>query len=548
MNTLTSKSLALSLLLAGAASAQYTPGTVDGASKLSATSGGIVAPALGDKFGAAVANIGDLNGDGHDDLAVGSPFAAQGGTSSGELRILFLDGAGSVIGEQTIASGVGGFTGLVDDNDEFGASVTAIGDVNGDGVTDLAVGAPGDDKASIAPVQIGSVWILFMNADGTVSGHNRIGDDTTPFLSLTTLDDFGAAVANIGDVDGNGVDDLAVGAPGNDDAAFSAGAIHVLRLDSTGAAFDGLLITEGFGGATIDLDNTDGFGTSIATVGPARIAVGAPFDDDATGNAGAIYVLTLGPGGTVVDENKIIKPITGIADSSDFFGMSIARVEDVDDDGFDDLLVGATGADFQSGGFFSLFLDGTGNLGGWEIASKGIGRFDALADFDGAGASLAVLGDLNGDGDPEVAVGATGDDDGGEDAGALWIIDVAGKWVDAGSALAGTEGEPTLTGSGKLEAGFPVAFEVTGALPFGTAALVVGFDAIEAPFKGGTLVPDTDLIVPGLPLDGVGGITIGANWPAGFLPDTTIHAQFWVTDAAGPQGFAATNAIAGTTP
>jgi hypothetical protein len=120
-------------------------------------------------------------------------------------------------------------------------------------------------------------------------------------------------------------------------------------------------------------------------------------------------------------------------------------------------------------------------------------------------------------------------------------------WVDLGQALAGTGGPAMLIGTGPLVAGSPTTLALLGALPGAQSFLVVGFSAINAPFKGGVLVPDADIILA-LPVDGSGQIVLPFNWPAGFPGGATLSYQSWIQDPNGPVQFAASNGLAGTTP
>lgn len=121
-------------------------------------------------------------------------------------------------------------------------------------------------------------------------------------------------------------------------------------------------------------------------------------------------------------------------------------------------------------------------------------------------------------------------------------------WDDLGEGLAGTYGVPTLAGSGWLTAGLPVSIDATDLLENASAALVAGFGQLGAPFKGGLMVPTIDLLITGLPTGALGELSLVAPWPPGIPSGFSIYMQVWLPDPAGPQGFAATNAVKGTTP
>ncbi len=121
-------------------------------------------------------------------------------------------------------------------------------------------------------------------------------------------------------------------------------------------------------------------------------------------------------------------------------------------------------------------------------------------------------------------------------------------WADLGSGLGGAVGVPVLAGTGSLVGGQPITLDLSDALPGSTTTLVVGFAALDAPFKGGTLVPAPNLLFTGLPIDAAGSFVLNATWPLGLPSGATLFFQHWVVDAAGPQGFSASNGLAATTP
>jgi hypothetical protein len=327
-------------------------------------------------------------------------------------------------------------------SDTFGTSVANIGDLNGDGVDDLAVGAA-DDNGSI---NRGAIHILFMNTDGSVDSTEEINSSTTNGPDLASNDFFGRSIANIGDLDNNGFDDLAVGATGDNEGGDNRGAIHILFMD--GDPGNGLAkATEEINSSTTngpDLDDDDEFGRSIANIGDwdgngvDDIAVGA--DMNGANNKGAIHILFMDED----PENGLAKAAVEINDDTangpainnqDKFGISIANIGDLNGDGVNDIAVGAHGADTgESGGnnageVHIMFMNTDGTVDSTEEINYSTENGPELAGGDNFGTSIVNIGDLDGDGVNDIAVGAekdemdeNGDSSGGDDRGAVHIF------------------------------------------------------------------------------------------------------------------------------
>ena len=299
-----------------------------------------------DRF-ASVASIGDLDGDGIQDLAVSAQFDDDGGVDQGAVWILFLNSDGTVKSEQKISETAGGFGGLLDPTDWFG-TVASLGDLDGDGYCDLAVGAVQDDDGGS---DHGAVWILFLNPNGTVKSEQKISDTEGGFGgSLGVNGSFGRSGAGLGDLDGDGIRDLAVASSYDDDGGMDQGAVWILFLNTDGTVKSERKISEITGGFGGDLDPNDRFSIGMAALGDidgdaiCDLAVGANLDDDGGADQGAVWILFLNTDGTVKSEQKISETAGGFVgglDPGDSFGVSLASLGDIDGDGITDLAVGA---------------------------------------------------------------------------------------------------------------------------------------------------------------------------------------------------------------
>src|SRR5262245_49230089 len=155
---------------------------------------------------------------------------------------------GTVLREQKIASGTGGFTGLLDAQDRFGHALAPLGDLDGDGVGDLAAGVAEDDDGGS---NRGAVYVLFLDRQGTVRSNAKISSTQGGFAGhLDNTDLFGSAVAGLGDLDGDGLREVAVGAEQDDDGSLNRGAVWVLSLAADGRVAMATKISQTGGGFT----------------------------------------------------------------------------------------------------------------------------------------------------------------------------------------------------------------------------------------------------------------------------------------------------------
>ena len=130
----------------------------------------------------------------------------------------------------------------------------------------------------------------------------------------------------------------------------------------------------------------------------------------------------------------------------------------------------------------------------------------------------------------------------------LTVVDAPpSAWLDLGHALAGTLGEPLLTGNGNLCRSAPGSLVLSNARPGGSTFLVVGLASVWAPFKGGLLLPAPDLVLA-LPIDAAGTCALPFTFPIGMPMGLPFWVQHWIPDPAGVAGFAASNALLATVP
>lgn len=457
-----------------------TPITVTGQRKISEGMGGFTGLDYRDQFGVASTSLGDMNGDGFTDIAVGAWKTGGGGVERGAVWVLFLDGDFAVTNQVQIGDGTGGFGGILTDNNQFGLGLDCIGDLDGDGIADLAVGASGDGE--------GVLWILFMNADGTVKSEAMVTTPNTSTPDLSGLfNEFGMSVTGLGDLDGDGIEDVAVGARGENGSGVDRGAVWVLFLDTDGSVKSSQQIADGVGGLPGGaLANFEQFGRSVSTIGDldgdgvidlAVGSVGTDTDEVNPAGPGGVWILFMEPDGTVASYSKITSSdLAGDPlEQDDRFGESVAGLGDIDGDGIEDIAVGVIKDDtsgFEEGAVYILSLDTNGSIRSELKITEGVGAFAGpLSAEDRFGVSVASAGDMNGDGHTDLIIGAHFDDDGcmaGEtcgisNRGAVYLLEL-------NSSLSGS---PFTVWTGTTDNDWGLASNWTNNVPDGVTDAIV---------------------------------------------------------------------------
>ena len=408
---------------------------------------------------------------------------------------------------------------------EVGAAVQGVGDVDGDGFEDVAVGAPGFSDGEAGE----GVVLLFPGGPSGVQGA-----PTWSFQGDSVDAQAGAALAGLGDVDGDGLADLAVGAPGYPGAAGDAGAVLIFAGTGAGLAATPTWVIEGpadgaaFGASVAWAGDVDGDGYcdllagapqadgaaggegvaqlfSGSASGPSTLPVWTVWGDQPGGHLGA----AVGSGGDVtgdgwadllvgspdrdgVHENGgRLELFTGSASGpgsspawsvdgdgdGERLGAAVAGVGDVDGDGFTDVLVGSPGWEGGSGRV-SLFLGALGAPAatpGWTSQGQAPG--------DELGFAVSAAGDINGDGLADFAVGAPGADTAAIDGGDWWVyLGGGGAGLLAEVVLAG-RGDVGGAGLGRaLGSGGDVEGDGFGSLLVGAQGFS-SFEATEGAFQ-----------------------------------------------------------------
>ena len=417
-----------------------------------------------DFFGGSVSGAGDINGDGIDDFIIGASVHDTGATNNGAAYVVYgrLGGlAGPIaISDLTAEQGFVIYNRDTSDDSVLGSSVSAAGDINADGIADLIVGARDRDFGS---TDNGAAYVIYgKRGDGTqfgaaeMEGGNPTGRrviDIDATLGTAGAADFaikgntgsaslGLSVRTDGDFNGDGIDDLIIGARNASDGTNSVGTAHVVYGKSGGHS--GTIDTASLGNSGFTIfgeADEDGLGFSVSSAGDFNgdglddIIVGARYNDDGGSDAGEAYVI-------YGSSNSDPSDITGTALDSlgtkgftiqgaaagDLLGSSVSGGGDVNGDGLDDLIIGATGN--QDGGLYAgaayvIYGKLGGHSGAIDVASltpaqgfviQGDRAGDLLSHY------VSIAGDIDSDGLDDLIVGAFTGDDGGSGAGEAYVI------------------------------------------------------------------------------------------------------------------------------
>lgn len=387
---------------------------------------------------------------------------------------------------QHINSKKGNFSAKLKKEDHFGYGIASMGDLNGDGVADLVVGASGDDTGGM---NTGAVYLLYLKADGSVLKYEKFDKSAAGLEGIQSGGQFGAALGTLEDMDANGIPEILVGEPG---FGKGIGRIWILflneygflqqvrKIEPTSSALQGLVnANDKFGFSICGLTDMDGDGLK-------EIAVGSGLQSE--NKRGKVWLLNINEDASISNARLLIHGKEG-----DNFGYALCAPGDINDDGLADLAVGAPGDDdggIDNGALYVIFGSKDAQHPRRQKISDLSGNFvGKLDNTDRMGNALAAGGDRNNDGIPDLVVGTWQDDDGGIDKGAIRIIylNEDGSWKS---------GHKVSETTGNLKAYFPTRYS------WGKAICTIGAVNDDMP---------TEIAVSGH-LDSEGGFEKGALW------------------------------------
>ena len=470
-----------------------------------------------DDSGSAVSGAGDVNGDGIDDLIIGAPGADPNRNSrAGESYVVFGKNSGfsSLLNLRTLNGSNGFVINGIDAGDDSGSIVSGAGDVNGDGINDLIIGADGADPNGNS--RAGESYIVFGNQAGFSTTLELSALNGTNGFVINGIDRFdrsGSSVSGAGDVNGDGLSDLIIG-------GSSAGESYVVFGQSSGfssslnlSALDG---SNGFSISGRSAVSVSGAG-DINGDGIDDVIIGAPFaDPNGNSNAGESYVVFGSNSGfsSSLDLNALDGTngfvINGI-DANDFSGNSVSGAGDVNGDGLDDLIIGATFAD-SNGNYFAgesyvVFGSNSGFSSSLDLSTldgaNGL-TFSGANSNDFSGASVSGAGDINGDGIDDVTISGGVDGDYvvfGSNSGFSSSLDLSTLDGTNGFVISGTNAS-SVSGAGDINADGIDDLIIGAADPIGNTSFGVSyvvFGRAASPVLKGDVDMDGDIDFSDIP-------------------------------------------------